>query len=116
MISVYYIVILHFFSDFFTQWDKTGLFYQKTKTLLSHSFSYTVYIFIGSLILFGFNENFSLYFSLYNGIAHLIIDSIINYLGSIKKKKKYWNYMLIGVDQMIHLLILFQSFYYFNKI
>jgi len=112
--TVSYLLILHFTSDFFTQWDKTGFFYQKFSSILSHTFSYTLYIFIGTLIIFDFDQEFSLYFSLYNGISHFIVDVTINYLGNIRKKKKYWNYALIGLNQLINLLILTQTYYYFN--
>jgi len=116
MTLICYLLTLHFISDFLTQWDKTGFYFQKTTQLLSHCFSYSVFIFIGAFIVLGFDIKLSFVFALYNGIMHLIIDSITNYLGGVKKKKKYWNYMLIGINQLILLLILFQSFYYLTTV
>jgi predicted NUDIX family NTP pyrophosphohydrolase len=42
---------------------------------------------------------------------HFLIDYLINFIGSKKRKRKYWNYMFIGLDQLIHLVIVFQSYY-----
>jgi hypothetical protein len=118
MDKLIFIIILHVIGDHVFQWaslsvrKRSELLY-----LLLHTSIYCVVLAIGSFIFLYFqNVNNTLLFILINIVLHFGIDLITG-----KIKEKSWaqtesaNFTLISLDQIIHLTILFTTYYYISK-
>lgn len=96
------IVILHFIADFLCQSQKMG----ETKSedfsmIILHSAIYSLpFIFISPLYAF------------INGILHGGVDNVTSkWTKKLYNKKEYhWFFVVIGFDQMVHMLTLFATY------
>jgi len=126
MLSIEAVLILiwvHFVADFVCQTDKMGV--NKSSSLLwlfAHIFSYTFAVFSCVLFFVLYNSkihdiNFNydiglvLFFSLFNGLTHLIIDFVSSKLTKYlyQNNKRHDFFVVIGFDQALHLSILMFS-------
>jgi succinate dehydrogenase/fumarate reductase cytochrome b subunit len=103
MTNIISIIWCHFISDFLLQTDKMALNKSKNmKWLGIHSLVYTI-----PFLYFGF------VFAIINGLSHFLVDfvssKITSYLYS--KNERYWFFVVIGLDQSIHLTILFLTYF-----
>lgn len=102
MHSFIWVLWLHFFGDFFFQFDKMATNKSSSFFWLGlHSLVYTVF-----LVFFGWK------FALVNGVAHFIIDAVssrgTSYLYAMGQR--HWFFTLIGLDQTLHLSLLYLTF------
>lgn len=90
---------LHFFSDFILQSDKMAI--NKSSSLKWLTIHVTVYII--PFLYFGWK------FALVNYIAHWTTDFFSSRATTYlwKKEKRHWFFVVIGLDQAIHMTCLF---------
>jgi len=89
------LVWLHFVADFILQTDKMANNKSTSeKWLLFHVVIYTLPFFL-----------FGWYFAVANGVLHFITDYFTSKATSYlwKKEKKHWFFVVIGLDQAIHI-------------
>jgi len=108
---IYYILLIiwvHFIADFVLQSDRMAINKSSDNLWLSiHSLCYGL-PFLALFFIFGIK------FIVFNIVAHFIIDWITSKGTSKlwKENKRHWFFVLIGLDQAIHLTILITSFYH----
>lgn len=98
------IIWLHFVADFILQSDKMAKNKSKSSLwLLLHIVTYSI-----PLLYFGW------LFALINGIAHFITDFITSRITSklYAKGEIHWFFVIIGLDQAIHLTTLVLTYKY----
>ena len=101
------LVWLHFFSDFVLQTDYMALNKSKSnKVLATHVLLYSI------LFLF-----FGFWFAVINGILHFCTDWITSRWTSRlwSQEKRHQFFVVIGLDQAIHLTCLFTTYYWMAK-
>lgn len=111
------IVFAHFVGDFFCQSQQMVDWKSNPKTkfpaLLFHSFIYSVVMFLFCLTFTSISISFMLWL-VTNWLAHFVVDfitsDIYKYFAT-KNGFKRGFFNTLGADQMIHLSILFGSFY-----
>lgn len=101
------ILCSHFLGDFVLQSDRMAL--NKSKSflvLLTHTFAY-------SLPFISINH---LYAGI-NAFTHAGVDAITSRITSKlwKDNRRYWFFVMIGFDQLIHLCLLFWTYPYLVK-
>jgi len=104
IVTVLTLVWLHLIADFFLQTDYVALNKSKNwKVLLWHVTLYSV-AFLG----------FGWLYALVNGILHLVTDAISSRVTSIlwKNEKRHWFFVVIGIDQAVHMTCLFATYVY----
>ena len=92
------LIWIHFVADFILQSDKIATNKSKNNIiLLKHCIIYSI-----PMLWFG------LYFSIINGILHFITDYFTSRLCSHlhKKQERHWFFVVIGLDQAIHMTTL----------
>ena len=95
---------LHFFADFFLQSEKMGMNKHKdSKVLAYHCFIYSL-----PFIAFGWK------FALLAGLLHFPIDFISSRCTHklYDMKQYHWFFVVIGLDQAIHMTILFSTYHF----
>ena len=109
MIDIYSIVLLiwiHFFADFICQTDYMAINKSKKNLiLLVHVLVYCIPFLI-----------FGLKFALINAVLHFITDWFTSRITSYlwKKEQRHWFFVVIGLDQAIHMTCLFLTYFYFK--
>ena len=105
MVINYILVIwVHFIADFILQSNAMAINKSKNiKYLFFHCLTYSI-----PMLLFGWK------FALINGAAHFFVDFVTSkitaYLWSINQR--HWFFVIVGLDQAIHLTCLFLSIKY----
>jgi hypothetical protein len=104
MLALPYIILLwlHTFADFALQTDRMALNKSSSnKWLLTHVFVYHCCFYF-----FGWK------FAIVNGLAHFVTDYITSRITSKlwKENKRRYFFLVIGIDQAIHLTTLFITF------
>lgn len=97
------IVWTHFIADFILQstWMSNNK-WESLKALGLHSFVYTIpFLYFGWL------------FALFNGVFHFLIDGCTSKITHelYNQKAYHWFFVVIGFDQVIHMTILFFSYW-----
>ncbi len=95
------IVWVHFIADFLLQTDKMAINKStNNKWLLIH-----IAVYSSVLLVFGIK------YALINGMAHLVTDYFTSRATSYlwKKEKRHWFFAVIGLDQALHLTVLFST-------
>lgn len=101
---IYLVLIAHFVADFVLQTDKMATNKSKSNYwLLNHVLVYTLVMSI-----------FGLTFGLINGLSHFAVDFISSRLTSYfwKKGDRHNFFVIIGLDQLAHSLILVYNLKY----
>jgi len=104
MLTVFALVWLHFIADFICQTDKMALNKSKSfKWLGIHCLVYSIFL-----------VPFGLWFALANGVMHFSIDGLSSRATSYlwKNNERHWFFVVIGLDQAIHLTLLLLSWRY----
>lgn len=122
------LLFTHFVGDFIIQTDwQAKNKNTNIKALFSHVFTYTCFLFIGTVLIntsnFWINENFMintsnlLAFTMVNGVLHFITDYVTSRIN-----KKLWDkgnvhnfFVGVGADQFIHTTTLILTLYWFIK-
>lgn len=104
IIPLLVLVWLHFFADFILQTDKIAINKSKDNAiLLAHVAIYSLPFFI-----------FGADFALLNMVLHFMVDwctsRVTSYLW--KKQERHWFFVVIGLDQAIHMTCLFLTYLY----
>jgi hypothetical protein len=107
------ILIVHFIADFYYQTHEMAVNKSKSiKWLSYHILVYTLILFLGGFLYWNEQHIAVVYFTLINGTAHWIIDFFTSkatkYLWKAKQLHNF--YVVLGLDQLIHYLILFISY------
>lgn len=101
MTDILILIWIHFVADFVLQNDKMALNKSKSNKWLGlHALVYGI-----PLLFFGWK------FALFNGIAHFAVDYITS-RGTSRlwiANQRHWFFILIGLDQAIHMTILLIS-------
>jgi len=97
------LIWIHFFADFILQTDDMAI--KKSKDiwwLFIHSFFYMIPFCIYPNIAYG----------IINGCSHFLIDLVTSKITTClyQKDKRHWFFVVIGLDQAIHLTILILTF------
>jgi len=105
LLNIIILLWLHFIADFFLQ--STYMAMNKSKNslaLLWHCFIYAL-----PLLFFGWK------FALLNGVLHFPIDFVTSRITSklYAKKEYHWFFVIVGLDQTIHMTILISTLFYF---
>lgn len=97
--NILILVWLHFFADFILQTDKMAINKSSNVKWLS------IHILVYSLPLFYFGWKFALL----NGAMHWITDFCTSRATTYlwKKEERHWFFVVIGLDQAIHMSCLF---------
>jgi Protein of unknown function (DUF3307) len=108
------IILIHVFGDFFFQGDRmTWLKFFRFSEMVRHVLVYTLILFILGPVLLQITLWQSLVFAIVNGTVHLAIDY---FTGAYRKR--YWERdearysFVMGIDQILHILVLIFSFMY----
>ena len=107
MIDYILIQWVHFFSDFILQSDKMALNKNASlKYLGIHCIVYSV-----PFLYFGF------IFAIINGLLHFVIDFISSKITKRlwDREQRYWFFVVIGIDQAIHITCIIILFNQLNK-
>ena len=93
------IIWIHFFADFIAQTDKMAI--NKSTSIKWLSFHCLVYSF--------FFLGYGIKIAILVGITHFIVDFITSKITKYlwEKDQRHWFFTIIGLDQAIHLTILF---------
>ena len=118
------IIAAHFIADFIFQTDKMALNKSSSiKWLLAHILSYTfsILIYLGIVFKIGIVQKsleFAAYFALFNGATHFIIDFITSRIMKTLwlQEKRHDFFVMLGVDQALHMFILMASWIYFSQV
>lgn len=117
MLTVYLILVNHFFADFIFQNDKMAL--QKSKSiywLSIHVLVYTLCMGATAIGLYALTKQVSLsvLFLVVNGALHWITDYFTSRLNSrlAQLPTKHWFFVGIGFDQLVHYACLLFSWEY----
>jgi len=106
------IVWIHFIADFVLQSQWMGVNKSKDSLILGlHSLIYTIpFLFIEYYLLIG-------YFAIINGVMHFVVDFLTSRCTSklYEKKEYHWFFVVIGLDQAIHMTILFLTYKFLPK-
>lgn len=114
--TVFTIICVHFFADFFMQTDWQA---QNKSTniiaLLSHTCIYSFVWIFGAMVLFPKvdQEFLLLLFVLITFVTHTIIDFFTSKLNKRlwNEKKVHWFFVSVGFDQVLHYIQLFLTYY-----
>ena len=126
---VFAIIVIHYIADFCIQTDKEAKGKSKNwKDLLSHTFKYSLVWWIASLIYLAYTFNQfpiqptsnilpGLYFFLITLICHTITDYFTSrWVKKSFEKQDYHNgFVKIGLDQVLHYIQLFLTFYFLTN-
>lgn len=119
LIEIFSILLIHWFADFVLQTDKQAKGKSKNwDDLLNHTANYsTVWMVIG-IILLPMNQYLNaIYFVLITFLCHTITDYITS-----RENSKLWEqgkihnfFVCIGLDQYLHYIQLFLTYWYLIK-
>jgi hypothetical protein len=104
---------LHFIADFILQTDKMALNKSKSfKWLSIHALVYGIPFLLYISIAFGWLPG--IVYALINSVMHWIVDAITSRITSYlwQKEKRHWFFVVIGLDQAIHMTCLVLTFEY----
>lgn len=102
------VLILHFIGDFIMQSDRMGTCKSNNSVVLGeHVMIYSVPL----MLVFGVQ------YGVINGLMHFLTDFSTSRWTSYlwKKKKRHWFFVVIGLDQLLHLLVLILTYNLFAK-
>ncbi len=116
------LLVAHYVADFLaqTRWMATNKS-SNFLALLTHVSVYTLVMLVYVGIILYINTSLSLeiilYFVLFNGFAHLVVDyfssKLTSYYWKIERYDNFW--YIIGFDQLLHTIILLSSFVYIMR-
>lgn len=96
---IYKLIWIHFVADFILQTDKMAINKSKSNYWLGiHASVYSLpFLVLGSPL-----------FALINGVCHFVVDYFSSRTTSYlwKKNERHWFFVVIGLDQVIHLSVL----------
>ena len=109
------ILVHHFYADFFYQSDSMAKGKSKSnKILFQHGLVYTLFMACAALTLsfLGYTILELFLWAILNGAAHVAVDYVTSRLSSNAwtKGETHKFFVIIGLDQMIHMFVLFSSF------
>lgn len=107
MVDIILIIWMHFIADFILQSDKIAINKSKNNYVLTkHVIIYTIPFIILSLFI-----PLSVYWIIFNGVAHWITDYITSRWTSYlwKNDERHWFFVVIGLDQSLHMSALLVS-------
>lgn len=108
------LIWLHFVADFVLQSDEVAINKSKSNlVLLQHVVIYSLpFAFIAIPHVNG------LYWLLFNGFAHFVVDYVTSRTTSYlwKKNQRHWFFVVIGLDQALHLTCLLWSYQFLQRI
>lgn len=104
MSNIYLVIWMHFFADFILQTDKMAINKSTNWKWLS------IHIVVYSLPFFYFGWRYALI----NAAAHFVTDAITSRCTSYlwKKEKRHWFFVVIGLDQAVHMTCLLWTLKY----
>jgi hypothetical protein len=104
---IYYLMFVHWIADFICQSNYMATNKSKSNAAL------TYHILVYTLVLLIMTK-FSFTFALINGLSHFCIDYVTSRLSSSQwQKGKVHNFfVVIGFDQMLHVMILIKTMNY----
>lgn len=109
-----WMLIAHWVGDFLLQGTRMAtLKGQKAGWLLYHVGVYSLPVLAVSLWSIGGRE--ALYFTLVNAIGHTVTDAVSSRLNMRYRERPRIFFVIIGTDQLLHLLLLFYSYKYFAE-
>lgn len=127
LIEIFSIIIIHFVADFWLQTEQQGLNKSKNwKDLLSHTYIYSfVYMIIGHILkvtdVVQWNPGALTLFVVITFAAHTITDYFTSRITSARYKSSHFYglngfWFWISIDQFLHFLQLFGTYYLLVKI
>jgi len=102
------LLLAHYLADFELQSHNMATLKSKSiKWLGRHCVTYTIFLGIATL---------NPMYALFNGLCHLIVDYFSSKVTSKLWKEERWHrfFCIVGLDQFIHLTILFYSYNLFT--
>lgn len=114
--DVIVLLVAHFIGDFVCQ--SRMMADNKSKNiwwLLTHGIIYSIILFILMFIFTSYGTIPLILFSLFNGLIHIIFDKLSSTCTSkyYKQKQFYRMFTVIGFDQLLHLVTLLLTTYWF---
>ena len=112
----YYILLLHWFGDFVFQmrWMAVNKSHNQS-ALLAHGLVYGLTLTIGLLLISTSIQGSFILFLILNTSAHILTDMLTSKITSFlhNKEQMYLFFMVIGLDQLIHITTLLLSYQVF---
>jgi membrane-bound metal-dependent hydrolase YbcI (DUF457 family) len=117
LIAVCAILLAHWIGDFIFQSDYHAVNKSKSnRVLFAHVMMYSVPLYFVGLLLLPIN--YALIFVAINVVAHFITDYFTSRITSKlwQKNDRHNFFVVIGLDQMLHAVVLFASFAFFASL
>ena len=114
------IIWAHWFADFILQTDHQAINKSKDNSvLLQHVWWYNIPITLAGMFLFWdrgviLTVHLAMLFGLINSAMHFVTDYVTSRITGIlwKQEKRHWFFVVIGIDQAIHMTCLLSTYQY----